>query len=55
MTIIRRNGKVQIVVTTKGKPKPRYQVRELELERGKIRKAIEDRKIEQELLEADPW
>ena len=54
MATFYRNGKVQIQVAVPGKPKAKLRFAD-DKERGKVRKAIEDRKIEQELLEADPW
>ena len=41
--------------TSKDKGKTSYQTpREDEIQRGKVRKAIEDKRIEQELLNDDP-
>ena len=51
------NGRHQLIVQdlAKNKNKIYQQATEQQLERGRIRKAIEDRKIQKELLEADPW
>lgn len=49
-----KNGKVQIQVAVPGKPKAKLRYAD-DKERGKIRKAIEDRKIQKTLMEGDLW
>lgn len=52
-----RNGRHQLIVQdlAKNKNKIYREATQEQLERGKVRKAIEDRQIQKELLEADPW
>ena len=51
----KKNGKQQLVVTDPDKPTRKRDVKAYQLELGKIRKRIEDRNIEKQLLEADLW
>lgn len=52
-----RNGKVQLRIKDLAKNRKRVYAESTEeqLERGRRRKAIEDRKIERELLGGDLW
>jgi len=49
-----RNGKVQIQVRIPGKAKAKQRFAE-DKEAGRIRRAIEDRKIQKEVLGQDLW
>ena len=50
-----KQGRQQLIIKIMGKPTKKLELKESELERGRIRKAIEDRRIEKELLNQDLW
>ena len=54
MATYRKNGRVQIQVAVPGKPKAKLRFAD-DKERGRVRKAIEDRKIQKTLMEGDLW
>ena len=56
MSLIVRNGKVQLAIKIEGKAKKyRTDVSEADWRRKEAQKAIEDMRIQKELLGGDPW
>jgi len=53
--MVEKNGRVQIQILNPDKPKKSYSYRQDQLEAGRKRKAIEDRKIQKTLMEGDLW